>query len=780
MNKFFLNFILVFTLLLGTSVFSQSIPSSLGTRLCGNCTPNTNWIKVKGTPDVSNRNTAASSTTAGGGNGWIGAPLPLPPNGDQFWITIRDLGSETDEEIIGTTITGLVVGKEYEVLVYSLTARANVYSPTYNDSFDFQLQGGSRITVVPTRNTWGINRLRFTATAVTRTINFYPGYNASTSSFQSVNISVTANAINEIPVAVNDNAVTELNTPVSLNVTTNDYDIDGAIVVSTVDLDPSTPGIQNTITTSQGIWMVNNLGVVTFTPATGFYGMATIPYTIQDNCTLDGMSVPGTSSPANINILVQVPFANCSSSMYLTQYPAAGGTSLYTLDNVGNPLVITKIGATSATSIKLNGVGYHPNDNFIYGINTVNNHMYRMDANATQFDLGEVANLPVGDYISGDIDDLGNYYVKANVGTNGGTSLYKINISTKIATLITLNQPITTADFAYNKTDGLLYGVNQNAGVNVNKLYRINPANGVVLFSTQGSGVGSDFGAMYTDGITGAVYGNSNGEQSFYRFNKITGVATKVSGSISALGNDGAHCVNAGIQFGVDLGVTKTDGKTTYISGTTNEYKVIVSNAGPFTALSAVVTDLVPTGIPAANVTYTAVASAGSDTSVVGIQTGAINDIVNIQSGGNVTYTINIDIPTTFYGSLVNTATVAASVDNVEVNLLNNSATDTDTESVCYNSPAAGAGVSTNHGITLLQRSSATAADWPMIRKSAHTVLESNTKGFVITRMTTAQITAIVSPQEGMMVFDTDLKCLKINSNGTVGGWSCFSIPTCP
>ena len=56
-------------------------------------------------------------------------------------------------------------------------------------------------------------------------------------------------------------------------------------------------------------------------------------------------------------------------------------------------------------------------------------------------------------------------------------------------------------------------------------------------------------------------------------------------------------------------------------------------------------------------------------------------------------------------------------------------------------------------------------------------VYKRQTKGFVITRMTTAQITAIVSPQEGMMVYDTVAKCLKLY-DGTV--WSCFSTPACP
>ena len=97
---------------------------------------------------------------------------------------------------------------------------------------------------------------------------------------------------------------------------------------------------------------------------------------------------------------------------------------------------------------------------------------------------------------------------------------------------------------------------------------------------------------------------------------------------------------------------------------------------------------------------------------------------------------------------------------------------------ICYNDAnTSAAGPETKHGITLLQRAGTENGGWPMIRKSAHTVLESNTKGFVITRMTSAQITAIVSPQEGMMVYDTVVKCLKLYDGAA---WSCFNTPTCP
>jgi hypothetical protein len=44
-------------------------------------------------------------------------------------------------------------------------------------------------------------------------------------------------------------------------------------------------------------------------------------------------------------------------------------------------------------------------------------------------------------------------------------------------------------------------------------------------------------------------------------------------------------------------------------------------------------------------------------------------------------------------------------------------------------------------GITLLKRAGGdTAGNWPMARKSGHIALESNSKGFVITRLSTVEI----------------------------------------
>ncbi|WP_143884911.1 discoidin domain-containing protein [Chryseobacterium binzhouense] len=96
----------------------------------------------------------------------------------------------------------------------------------------------------------------------------------------------------------------------------------------------------------------------------------------------------------------------------------------------------------------------------------------------------------------------------------------------------------------------------------------------------------------------------------------------------------------------------------------------------------------------------------------------------------------------------------------------------------CLKDPmTTGTGIDTKHGITLLKRAGAENGNWPMIRKSAYTVLESNSKGFVPTRMTTDGLSNITNPVEGMMVFDTTAKCLKIY-DGTA--WKCFITPTCP
>lgn len=104
----------------------------------------------------------------------------------------------------------------------------------------------------------------------------------------------------------------------------------------------------------------------------------------------------------------------------------------------------------------------------------------------------------------------------------------------------------------------------------------------------------------------------------------------------------------------------------------------------------------------------------------------------------------------------------------------------------CYNDPnTTGTPAPTRHGITLLKRAGAGNNDnWPMNRNSAFTALESNTRGFVITRMATSALSNITAPQDGMMVYDTTENCLKIytvnESTPANSAWKCYSVPSCP
>ena len=116
----------------------------------------------------------------------------------------------------------------------------------------------------------------------------------------------------------------------------------------------------------------------------------------------------------------------------------------------------------------------------------------------------------------------------------------------------------------------------------------------------------------------------------------------------------------------------------------------------------------------------------------------------------------------------------------VEVVLIQSSDPDYDSCSCQIDPNLTGTAVSTKLGVSLLGRNADTVGDnteWPKIRNAGFIALESNTKGMVITRISTANLGNISNPQEGMMVYDTTEKCLKIYSDSL---WKCFDTPSCP
>lgn len=84
------------------------------------------------------------------------------------------------------------------------------------------------------------------------------------------------------PVADNDTATTDFGVPVQVNLVANDVAYQVPLRPRTVDLDPVAHGRQAAGSVAGGTYGVDNAGVLTFTPAEGFAGRATLQYTVAD------------------------------------------------------------------------------------------------------------------------------------------------------------------------------------------------------------------------------------------------------------------------------------------------------------------------------------------------------------------------------------------------------------------------------------------------------------------------------------------------------------------
>ena len=113
------------------------------------------------------------------------------------------------------------------------------------------------------------------------------------------NVSVTVAGAAPVATAANATTATDTNVTVALadNVSDANYDVD----ITTIDLDPSTPGIDTTVTTPEGVWTADPTGVVTFDPAATFEGTATIDYVVSDD---DG----NVSAPSTVSVTVDGAF----------------------------------------------------------------------------------------------------------------------------------------------------------------------------------------------------------------------------------------------------------------------------------------------------------------------------------------------------------------------------------------------------------------------------------------------------------------------------------------
>ncbi|WDG09892.1 Ig-like domain-containing protein [Vibrio campbellii] len=115
----------------------------------------------------------------------------------------------------------------------------------------------------------------------------------------SAEVSVTVNPVNDAPVANDDSAVTDEDTPVTIDVLSNDTDVDGDTLTI---VNASVPAEQGTVEIVDG--------KLVFTPADNFNGEATISYTVSDGVLEDSAEVSVTVNPIN-----DAPVANDDSAV---------------------------------------------------------------------------------------------------------------------------------------------------------------------------------------------------------------------------------------------------------------------------------------------------------------------------------------------------------------------------------------------------------------------------------------------------------------------------------
>jgi gliding motility-associated-like protein len=151
------------------------------------------------------------------------------------------------------------------------------------------------------------------------------------------------------PVANDDNGgtLTEDGANGTVNVIANDTDLDGNPTAPTngpgqfsVDLDPSTAGVQTSFTDASGTWTYNTAtGDVTFDPANDYNGTASITYTLCDpSAACDNATITFSVSPAN-----DAPVANDDNGGTITEDGANGTVTIITNDTDidGNPTAPT-------------------------------------------------------------------------------------------------------------------------------------------------------------------------------------------------------------------------------------------------------------------------------------------------------------------------------------------------------------------------------------------------------------------------------------------------------
>ena len=199
-----------------------------------------------------------------------------------------------------------------------------------------------------------------------------------------------------------------------------------------------------------------------------------------------------------------------------------------------------------------NSMGYNPRDGLLYML-AADETLRRIDRSGAEQNLGAVANLPdIGalPYFVGDFDLDGNLWVVR--GASGSNTVYRIDVSARVATDLGVQFTDEFKDWAYNPDDSKFYSVHDD------NLFIVDPdptdpsieVHALTGEHTLDTGYTGNHGAAFFDS-NGILFVITNSDGATRAIDIRTFSARMLGRAQSATENDGASCALAPSPFEV-------------------------------------------------------------------------------------------------------------------------------------------------------------------------------------------------------------------------------------
>ena len=239
------------------------------------------------------------------------------------------------------------------------------------------------------------------------------------------------------------------------------------------------------------------------------------------------------------------PF-ECTPNMYLSSSIKRGTLEtgrmwLHQIDTSKNPFEFKVVDDNGSDKL-YNAIGFSEKDNYIYGLYYRN--LIKLSKTSKVIEMVEIVGLP-DDFNSTQLFAGAVYNNEFFVtGPSGGAfdKIFKIDLTDKNVTTITLSTPVSILDFSFSPDGKYLYGV-----ANGGKLTKIDASDGTVTFIGEAHD-GYQFDSSFSD-THGRFFANDSNGGGFFEFDLTTGEKSYISSSQRADYNDGANCINASLVF---------------------------------------------------------------------------------------------------------------------------------------------------------------------------------------------------------------------------------------